>query len=123
MGGPDTGERRADFASEDKLTTRVQEYHTTVSETAGPGIEINAVDEGTSRAAVLRQSDAALGTVVENRVLTAPGAPEKRHIGEDVARGGGVQSLTSVHRTRAAGRHDIAFGRLSRHVSCLRTGF
>ena len=58
-----------------------QEYKTTVSETTAAGIEIKNVDEGTSRAVDLRQIDAALGTVIENRVLTAPGAPEKRHIG------------------------------------------
>ena len=39
------------------------------------------MDEGTFRASVLRQPDAALGTVVENKLLTSPGAPAKRHIG------------------------------------------
>ena len=58
-----------------------QEYNTTVSEASGPRIEIKNVDEGTSRAADLRQTDAALGTVINNYVLTAPGAPEKRHLG------------------------------------------
>nr|BAK09530.1 cytochrome P450 [Postia placenta] len=43
-------------------------------------IPCGTVDAGTHRAAVLRQSDAALGTVVENRLLTAPGVPQKRHI-------------------------------------------
>jgi cytochrome P450/NADPH-cytochrome P450 reductase len=38
------------------------------------------VDAGTSRAAALRQTDVALGTVTDNRILTAPGAPAKRHI-------------------------------------------
>ena len=61
---------------------RRQEYNTTISEASSLGIQIKNVDDGTSRAADLRQSDAALGTVIENRVLTAPGAPEKRHIGE-----------------------------------------
>ena len=48
------------------------------------GITVETVDEGTSRASNLRQLDAALGTVVENRVLTAPGAPEKRHLGRSL---------------------------------------
>jgi cytochrome P450/NADPH-cytochrome P450 reductase len=39
------------------------------------------IDVGTARATALRQSDAALGLVTENRILTAPGAPEKRHLG------------------------------------------
>ena len=37
---------------------------------------------GTARAAALRQPDAALGRVIENRLLTKPGAPVKRHIGK-----------------------------------------
>ncbi|KZT69908.1 cytochrome P450 [Daedalea quercina L-15889] len=44
------------------------------------GLEMKMVDEGTYRASVLRQPDAALGTVVENTLLTAPDAPAKRHI-------------------------------------------
>ncbi|KZT04430.1 cytochrome P450 [Laetiporus sulphureus 93-53] len=44
------------------------------------GLEIKVVDAGTFRASVLRQPDAALGTVIENRLLTAPSAPPKRHI-------------------------------------------
>ncbi|KAI0631143.1 fatty acid hydroxylase [Trametes polyzona] len=44
------------------------------------GVSIKTVDPGTSRAAVLRQPDADLGRVVENRLLTSPNAPEKRHI-------------------------------------------
>ncbi|KAF7794903.1 hypothetical protein EIP86_006046 [Pleurotus ostreatoroseus] len=57
-----------------------KEYNTAVSEASSLGIQIKNVDDGTSRAVDLRQKDAALGTVIENRVLTAPGAPEKRHI-------------------------------------------
>ncbi|KAI0676431.1 fatty acid hydroxylase [Trametes maxima] len=44
------------------------------------GISLKTVDSGMSRAATLRQPDADLGRVVENRVLTSPNAPEKRHI-------------------------------------------
>ncbi|KAH8103110.1 fatty acid hydroxylase [Cristinia sonorae] len=61
-----------------------KEYGTEVAEESkaglGLGIEINAIDAGTGRATALRQSDAALGTVIENRLLTPPGAPAKRHI-------------------------------------------
>lgn len=46
------------------------------------GISFKTVDSDISRAAVLRQPDADLGRVVENRLLTSPNAPEKRHIGE-----------------------------------------
>ena len=69
--------------SSEKADVRLQEYGTTVSEEdTGLGIEVTAIDAGTSRASALRQADAALGTVVENRLLTAPGAPPKRHIGQ-----------------------------------------
>lgn len=44
------------------------------------GLDVKVVDVGTVRASVLRQPDAALGRVVENRVLTH-GGPVKRHIG------------------------------------------
>ena len=61
----------------------IQNYGVTLaSESASAGIEIKTLDIGTTRATVLRQPDAALGTCVGNRVLTAPGAPEKRHLGE-----------------------------------------
>ncbi len=53
-----------------------------MSESPASGIEVKNVDEGTSRAIGLRQNDAGLGRVIENRVLTAAGAPEKRHIGK-----------------------------------------
>lgn len=45
-------------------------------------LSITTVDPGISRAVTLRQSDAALGEVIENKVLSAPGKPVKRHIGE-----------------------------------------
>lgn len=54
---------------------------TLAGDTVASGIEIKTLDMGTTRASVLRQPDAALGTCVVNRVLTAPGAPEKRHLG------------------------------------------
>ncbi|KAH9922470.1 cytochrome P450 [Fomitopsis serialis] len=43
-------------------------------------LEMKTVDEGTTRASVLRQPDVALGTVIENRLLTGPGVPAKRHL-------------------------------------------
>ncbi|KAI0805974.1 hypothetical protein BC629DRAFT_1590402 [Irpex lacteus] len=42
------------------------------SDSGLPSVEIKNVCEGTTRAAELRQSDAALGSVVENRLLTLP---------------------------------------------------
>ncbi len=35
---------------------------------------------GTARAKLLRQPDADMAQIVENRLLTKPGTPEKRHI-------------------------------------------
>ncbi|KAH9899295.1 fatty acid hydroxylase [Cubamyces lactineus] len=59
-----------------------EEYGVEVSEKDAPmsGISLKTVDPGTSRAAVLRQPDTDLGRVVENRLLTSPNAPQKRHI-------------------------------------------
>lgn len=45
-------------------------------------LSIKIVDAGTTRSKLLRQPDAAMGKVLENRLLTKPGAPEKRHISE-----------------------------------------
>ncbi|RPD56624.1 cytochrome P450 [Lentinus tigrinus ALCF2SS1-7] len=59
----------------------------TTSKTGTDGLEIKTVSAGTERAEILRQKDAALGTVVENKVLTAPGAPVKRHIEFDLPKG------------------------------------
>ena len=59
----------------------LQEYTVTgCGETTS--IAVKTVVSGTARADILRQKDIALGTVVENRVLTSPNAPTKRHIGE-----------------------------------------
>ncbi|EIN10223.1 cytochrome P450 oxidoreductase OrdA-like protein [Punctularia strigosozonata HHB-11173 SS5] len=46
----------------------------------GENLSIKVIDPGTSRPVALRQTDAALGTVHSNKLLTAPGAAEKRHI-------------------------------------------
>ncbi|KAH7336792.1 bifunctional P-450:NADPH-P450 reductase [Rhizoctonia solani] len=45
-----------------------------------PKIDVELVGTPTDRAAILRQPDSRLGLVVENKLLTAPGAPAKRHI-------------------------------------------
>ncbi|KAM5535289.1 hypothetical protein V8D89_011043 [Ganoderma adspersum] len=62
------------------------EYGTTKG-TEAIGIDIKTVSEGTARAEILREKDTALGTVVENRVLTSPNAPAKRHIEFDLPEG------------------------------------
>ncbi|KIP01419.1 hypothetical protein PHLGIDRAFT_32544 [Phlebiopsis gigantea 11061_1 CR5-6] len=43
-------------------------------------VVVTTVDAGTTRANILRQPDATLGTVVQNKVLTDPAVPVKRHI-------------------------------------------
>lgn len=60
----------------------LQEYQTSQSKSSSPGLEVKIVDPGTERAATLRQTDASLGRVIENRLLTKPGGPMKRHIGQ-----------------------------------------
>ena len=58
-----------------------QEYQTNPSKSVS-NIEIQEMATGTERAATLRQADAALGEVIGNTILTAPGKPVKRHLGE-----------------------------------------
>ncbi|KAF7333412.1 Fatty acid hydroxylase [Mycena venus] len=59
--------------------TLSKEYSTSRSASLVQGLEVKTVDAGKERAAALRQADALLGRVVENRVLTKTG-PVKRHI-------------------------------------------
>ncbi|KAJ7154351.1 fatty acid hydroxylase [Mycena crocata] len=59
--------------------TLSKEYSTTRSESLAQTLEVKTVDVGKERATALRQADALLGRVVENRVLTKDG-PVKRHI-------------------------------------------
>ncbi|EIN12923.1 fatty acid hydroxylase [Punctularia strigosozonata HHB-11173 SS5] len=53
---------------------------TTTGTAIGENLSIRVIDRGTARPAALRQADAALGTVLENRILSKPGTSEKRHI-------------------------------------------
>ncbi|KAG8758240.1 hypothetical protein FRC12_010064, partial [Ceratobasidium sp. 428] len=67
---------------EDKLWKALSEVYgldDSKKQTA-PGVEVELVGTPTERAATLRQPDSKLGTVIENRILTAEGAPVKRHI-------------------------------------------
>ncbi|KAE9403346.1 cytochrome P450 [Gymnopus androsaceus JB14] len=64
----------------DLWTTLTKVYSTVRSDSPSSGFAVEIVDSGTSRPAALRQTDAGLGKVVENRVLTKPGHPIKRHI-------------------------------------------
>ncbi|KAF5368039.1 hypothetical protein D9758_004480 [Tetrapyrgos nigripes] len=57
-----------------------EKYSTTRAQPTSVGFEVTTVDAGTSRASALRQSDIALGTVKENKILTQAGQPVKRHI-------------------------------------------
>ncbi|KAF8713295.1 cytochrome P450, partial [Rhizoctonia solani] len=45
-----------------------------------PKLEIEFVGGPTNRAAILRQPDSRLGLVIQNKIMTAPGAPVKHHI-------------------------------------------
>jgi hypothetical protein len=83
VAGSSAGELVAGLLSGLHGLINVQEYGAAVNEAspAGLDLKVETVGEVTSRAVQLHQRDAALGTVVENRILTAPGGPEKRHIG------------------------------------------
>ncbi|KAJ7218368.1 fatty acid hydroxylase [Mycena pura] len=56
-----------------------KEYSTSRSESLAQTLEVKTVDAGQERATALRQPNALLGRVIENRVLTKDG-PVKRHI-------------------------------------------
>ncbi|KAJ7635523.1 fatty acid hydroxylase [Mycena polygramma] len=60
-------------------TVLTKEYSTVHSNDLAPTLEVKTTASGEERAAALRQPDALLGRVVENRVLTKSG-PVKRHI-------------------------------------------
>ncbi|KAF9075533.1 fatty acid hydroxylase [Rhodocollybia butyracea] len=64
----------------DLWTTLTKAYSTVRSESPTSGFAVKIVDPGTTRPAALRQTDAGLGRVIENRVLTKPGHPVKRHL-------------------------------------------
>ncbi|KAH7099627.1 fatty acid hydroxylase [Auriculariales sp. MPI-PUGE-AT-0066] len=58
-------------------------YDVTSDDSDVRGLSI-LIDSATARASQLRQSDAQLGIIVENRLITKPGAIEKRHIVTDL---------------------------------------
>ncbi len=45
-----------------------------------PALDVKVLDDGDERAETLRQPDTAMGRLVENRLLTPPGHPAKRHL-------------------------------------------
>ena len=59
----------------------LQEYNVSVDAATTQGGLNVVVSSATARASQLRQTDAQLGSVVDNRLLTQAGAVEKRHIG------------------------------------------
>ncbi|KAK7038997.1 hypothetical protein VNI00_010389 [Paramarasmius palmivorus] len=50
------------------------------SSSVSSGFEVKTLDAGTGRSETLRQAGTGLGKVVENRLLTKPGHPVKRHL-------------------------------------------
>lgn len=65
---------------EDSLFKTLTGEHHTKSSKSVSSIEIQETAPVTERAATLRQADAALGEVIANNILTAPGKPVKRHL-------------------------------------------
>ncbi|CAE6508332.1 unnamed protein product [Rhizoctonia solani] len=61
--------------------TLLKEYGAAAREGSNvPSVDVKFVGEPTDRAATLRQPDSKLGLVIENRLLTATGAPAKHHL-------------------------------------------
>ncbi|KAF7347083.1 Fatty acid hydroxylase [Mycena venus] len=67
------------------------EYSTSRSEALAQTLEVKMIDVGKERATALRQADAFLGRVVENRVLTKNG-PVKRHIEFELPEGSAARA-------------------------------
>lgn len=101
-----------------------QEYDTqAVAQVSG--LSVKTVEMGPRRAEILRQPDTAMGTVVENKLLTSPNAPAKRHLGAfSVVNHRNFYPLTGINaRNCSSGRHYIPYWRLPCNVSgCFRTG-
>ncbi|EUC54437.1 cytochrome P450 family:NADPH-P450 family reductase [Rhizoctonia solani AG-3 Rhs1AP] len=57
-----------------------KEYNVEAKGTDTTGVDIKFLGGPTDRATTLRQPDSRLGSVIENRLLTAPSIPAKRHI-------------------------------------------
>ncbi|KAJ3826077.1 fatty acid hydroxylase [Lentinula raphanica] len=68
-----------DRFTSDLWSTLSKVYSTVHLDSSSSGFRIE-VNSSSDRPAALRQSDTALGRVVENRILTSPGHPVKRHI-------------------------------------------
>lgn len=95
-----------------------QAYGTKTTEGAVEGLEIQTVETGTTRSTILRQPDATLGSVVENRVLTGQGVPAKRHIEFDLPEGltfrtGDYLAILPVNPQRDVQRALAHFGLLA----------
>ncbi|KAJ6481192.1 fatty acid hydroxylase [Mycena vulgaris] len=92
----------------------LKEYSTTRSDAPAPTLEVKTVNTGHERAAALRQPDALLGRVIENRVLTK-GGPVKRHIEFELpegltARAGDYVAILPQNPTRDVHRVLAHFG-------------
>ncbi|KAB5589306.1 Cytochrome P450 family protein [Ceratobasidium theobromae] len=69
------------------------EYHIEIKgESNAPSVSVKLVGAPTDRATALRQPDSKLGLVVENRLLTAVGAPAKHHIEFELPEGMSYQT-------------------------------
>ncbi|KAF7346793.1 Fatty acid hydroxylase [Mycena sanguinolenta] len=95
--------------------TLSKEYSTSRSESLAQTLDVKMVDIGTDRATALRQADAFLGRVIENRILTKNG-PVKRHIefelpeGSTAARAGDYVSILPQNPLRDVQRVLAHFG-------------
>ncbi|KAI0785558.1 cytochrome P450 [Abortiporus biennis] len=69
-----------------------EEFGTKHQEGASSGFLVETVETGESRAKTLRQNDADFGTVIENKLLTSPNAPQKRHIAFKLPEGSSFQA-------------------------------
>ena len=104
------------------LNATLQEYGA-VEGAAAAGIDVKTVSVGTARAEILRQKDTALGTVVENRIISGPNAPAKHHIGECPRRStiSNYFLMKAKIRVRLARQYDLQGGRLLGHVRTPKT--
>ncbi|CAE6437707.1 unnamed protein product [Rhizoctonia solani] len=69
-----------------------REYNTESKELETAVVDVKFLGAPTDRAATLRQPDSRLGLVLENRLLTVPNAPAKRHIELELPEGMAYQA-------------------------------
>ncbi|KAL1937786.1 hypothetical protein VTO73DRAFT_12805 [Trametes versicolor] len=112
---------------EDALWKKLSATYATTGNAEAATLGLKVVSPGTARASVLRQPDTALGTVVQNKLLTSPNAPPKRHLEFSLPEGttyraGDYLAILPVNPERIVRRALARFGMSAEQEIELSTG-